>query len=526
MHLESILMVGDDRAWYHKLRSELRSTQYRLLRARNEQVARWLMERVRIGLIVTVLPAAEHGDAMDDAVGNEAPLPYPMAFTGSGAPRPALLIRRDVRVGGSDGSTMPEGSGNGEGRAADELDVLALAEAAAIPLLSILPSHGPQESSGLEAAIRQRADYILFSPYEQSELVQAIRTATLNGRSPERGSATAPPLEISLQDRTSNLDAGREQLARLLAGAVEQVWQARARVSWCESEIRALRQNHVRRELDTHSQTHGLPEVVHGVAHDFANLLEAAGAAATSLYGQPHSPQMYRQAMSGVMEQSQELIEALMELTSSGRQEWRTEPVELDSLVNRALLSALLPLRDPQIRVRVRMGGLEPVWAHHSLVYRALLNLIWNAVQAMPHGGMLSILGYVRGNRVVIEVGDTGVGIPRQDRDRVLQEPFTTKPGHRGMGLTMVRDLLEKCGGEITFTSRPGQGSLFSIALPVARRAGLRPAGESRPRTAEPVLSLESLREGKGQRARSPRGSPSGRQQTTKTPETPSVLQP
>ena len=52
--LEFILMVGQGRQWYHKLRSELRSSEYRLLRARNQRVASWLMERVKVGLVVVV----------------------------------------------------------------------------------------------------------------------------------------------------------------------------------------------------------------------------------------------------------------------------------------------------------------------------------------------------------------------------------------------------------------------------------------------------------------------------------------
>jgi len=57
----------------------------------------------------------------------------------------------------------------------------------------------------------------------------------------------------------------------------------------------------------------------------------------------------------------------------------------------------------------------------------------------------------VRGDRVVLEVGDTGVGIEGRNRGKVLQESFSTKKGHYGMGLTLVRDLIEKCGGEIAY---------------------------------------------------------------------------
>ena len=69
-----------------------------------------------------------------------------------------------------------------------------------------------------------------------------------------------------------------------------------------------------------------------------------------------------------------------------------------------------------------------------------------------------------------------------------MRESFTTKAGHRGHGLTLVRELVEKCGGEITFSSRPGRGSLFSIALPIAKqeRVGARETrGAAKPVAAE-----------------------------------------
>lgn len=473
MAAESILLVGDDRRWYHKLKSELRATPYRLLRARNERVAGWLTERVKIGCLVLVpewpILDAEQPDAAGWE-GRDAVLDSVASF---GQMAPTLVIRRETLretqgLQQDDANRQPTSAAGGAA-----VDPLALCAGQTIPVLHIVHGSGAYVERDFTEAIERGADYVLFAPYEQNELVQALRSVMLNGRAPRTESAAPPPLEIAMRDRMTSLPAGREQLARLLSGAVEQLVQARIRVGWCESEIRALRQAGVRREMEVQSRGEGLPEVVQGVAHDFANLLEAAGAAATGLHGQSLSPRMYRDAMRSVMEQSQELLETLTEITGPGRENWRTEPVELDGLVRRALESALLPLREPHIRVRVRMGGLEPVWGHRTLVHRAMVNLIWNAVQAMPYGGMLSVLGYVQGSRVVIEVGDTGVGIAAADQERILRGAFTTKPGHRGIGLTMVRELIEKCGGEITFSSQPNQGSLFSIALPVADRTAL-----------------------------------------------------
>lgn len=481
MQRESILLVGDQKEHYHKLRSELRGTCYRLLRARNLRVAKWLMERVKISLMVVAPDSAAPDAAVESAsrfvsTVSQRPGASAQSEADCAMARPMLLISRQEQAEPSwCGSLLDEPLGSAEESDAEtrnDTGVLLEAGAAGIPVLYIVPSYGmgfaPRPETELAAAINRGADYILFAPYEQADLIQAIRTAMLNG--PARGAQekSSRPIEIALRDRMCTLHASREQLSRLFIGAAEQLEHARTRVSWCESEIRGLRQARVRQELESQFQQEGLPEVVRGVAHDFTNLLEAAGTTATSLYGQSHSPAMYRRAMQAVMDQAQELIDCLQDLTRPASWAWRTEPVDLDEIVNGTLQAALVPLREPRIRVRVRMGGLEPVWAHRSLVYRALLNLIWNAVQAMPNGGLLSILGYVRGNRVVIEVGDTGEGIAAQDREKVLQESCTTKPGHRGMGLTLVRELIEKCGGEITFSSRPKRGSLFSIALPVA----------------------------------------------------------
>jgi signal transduction histidine kinase len=519
-------MVGQGRQWYHKLRSELRSSEYRLLRARNQRVASWLMERVKVGLVVVVPDGIEmSGEFAEESTLDYAPHEFD-ATTDSGIRRPTLLIRRDQQTGPAECGTVLQNSPDTDCWEGEQTEVLQRACTAWIPTLFIIPTHGPRPEKTLVEAVAQGADYVLFAPYDQNELLQAIRTAILNGRTPHGQEDESYPLDIHLQDRMSSLDASREQLARLFAGTVEQLAQARATVSWCESEIRALRQARVQQELVTQSQTHGLPEVVQGVAHDFANLLEAAGSAATALYAQPHSAAMYRDAMRGVMDQAQELIEALTELTATGRENWRTEPVELDGLVSKALLSALVPLRDPQIRVRVRIGGLEPVWAHRSLVYRALLNLIWNAVQAMPSGGMLSVLGYVRGNRVVLEVGDTGVGIAAKDRNRVLQQRFSTKPGHRGMGLTLVRELIEKCGGEITYTSRPQHGSLFSIALPVVKATGVGktlPAVERAQPVPVHVLTPDPTREPSSRLSKSGLPMPPNQEQPLRSPV---VLQP
>lgn len=89
----------------------------------------------------------------------------------------------------------------------------------------------------------------------------------------------------------------------------------------------------------------------------------------------------------------------------------------------------------------------------------------------MPSGGLLSIVGDVKDTRVVLEVSDTGRGIPEQDQEEIFHSHYTTKKGHAGLGLSLVRNWLTRMGGEVTVASPPGQGTTFALSFPAATAA-------------------------------------------------------
>ncbi len=98
---------------------------------------------------------------------------------------------------------------------------------------------------------------------------------------------------------------------------------------------------------------------------------------------------------------------------------------------------------------------------------RALLNLIRNAVEAMPRGGKLSLRAESQGQEVIMQVEDNGVGIPEEALDRIFEPFFTTKEVGTGLGLALVQQIIHDHGGQITCTSKVEQGTIFSITLPV-----------------------------------------------------------
>jgi PAS domain S-box-containing protein len=94
---------------------------------------------------------------------------------------------------------------------------------------------------------------------------------------------------------------------------------------------------------------------------------------------------------------------------------------------------------------------------------RILINLVTNAIQAMPDGGKLTINAFEKDNNVFITVEDTGIGIPERIKHKLFTPMLTTKAKGQGLGLAVVKRLVEAQGGAITFESQEGKGTTFTL---------------------------------------------------------------
>jgi signal transduction histidine kinase len=108
------------------------------------------------------------------------------------------------------------------------------------------------------------------------------------------------------------------------------------------------------------------------------------------------------------------------------------------------------------------------VRAYATDVREVLVNLIMNAVAAMPAGGIITINSFRDGDRAVISVTDTGQGIALEHHSAIFQPLTTTRSEGGGLGLSISRAIVEGYGGTLTVESAPGQGATFIIALPIA----------------------------------------------------------
>jgi len=164
---------------------------------------------------------------------------------------------------------------------------------------------------------------------------------------------------------------------------------------------------------------------------------------------------------------AQAIIKNLLEFSRESAAE--LERLDVNELLTRTLQLMQKYLQDNGVHVRTDLGPIPPCLANANAMRQIALNLITNAVQAMPEGGGLVLrTGTVAPNLIRIEVRDTGVGIPAEHLQDIFNPFYTTKaPGQgTGLGLSVVHSILRRYHGDIRVASEVGVGTTFTIDLP------------------------------------------------------------
>jgi signal transduction histidine kinase len=147
----------------------------------------------------------------------------------------------------------------------------------------------------------------------------------------------------------------------------------------------------------------------------------------------------------------------------------KLEPTQLANLLREVMDVARPQLELANVQVAQLLPiGIPEVFVDRALLKLAVLNLVLNAVDAMPNGGQLQLTLSRRGEMAEITVGDTGKGIPLENRQKVFQLFFTTRPGGSGIGLASTFRIVQLHNGSIDFTTEVGRGTTFRIELPLA----------------------------------------------------------
>ncbi len=210
-----------------------------------------------------------------------------------------------------------------------------------------------------------------------------------------------------------------------------------------------------------------------GIAHDFNNVLDTIAQAAAVMELRPDQPLDDRKAIlkmiNNAVNRGSEIINRLREYIRGGTGE--QVPVDVRRLMEEALdLTRPLWRKDNRIAVVTEFSPVAPVKANAADLRRVFTNLILNAIQAMPDGGRLTLRCDQQHDRVVGQVQDNGHGIPIAEQKNIFLPYYTTKPHGTGLGLSGAQKIVVAQNGNISFHSEPGQGTTFTVELPVMVR--------------------------------------------------------
>jgi signal transduction histidine kinase len=225
-------------------------------------------------------------------------------------------------------------------------------------------------------------------------------------------------------------------------------------------------------------------EMSAAVAHGLRNPLASLRAAAQLVQKRPESPAS-REQLSAIIDEVDRLDRRITHLLSFSRpapfhptREGVTQLVE-------GILPAFTQLLE-QRKVELRLdlpADLPDIRVDPVQLEQTLVEIVSNALDAMPDGGRLLIsgrrepMGSGVADGIVIEIADTGMGIPEQALPRIAEPFFTTRPEGTGLGLAIAKRYVEQNGGRLELASQPGKGTTVRVRLPAAEAGGLAAAG-------------------------------------------------
>lgn len=158
-------------------------------------------------------------------------------------------------------------------------------------------------------------------------------------------------------------------------------------------------------------------------------------------------------------------------------------------------------IEDAGVSLDIRLDkNLPPIPFDRRFMKQALLNLVKNAVAAMPDGGSLSLVTTYNGDELRIIVSDTGSGIAENKIGKIFEPYYTTKENGTGLGLTLSYKIVKEHGGDITVRSKQGSGSQFTVTLPVPQKERRMISTETEQASSKPKMidtrDLESVDHG------------------------------
>lgn len=217
-----------------------------------------------------------------------------------------------------------------------------------------------------------------------------------------------------------------------------------------------------------------------GVAHEIKNPLGSIGIhiqlLQKALKGAGACGEFDRERMEGYIDVVNEEVDRLNRIVVDFL--FAVRPIDvhledhsLNEVVHELLEFVKYELEEADIELSAELeAGIDNIELDVKYLKQALMNMVKNAIAAMPNGGVLRVTTAQRGDDVVLRISDTGIGISDEIMSKIFEPYFTTKDFGSGIGLTLVYKVIKEHNGEIAVVSQEGKGTTFTISFPVPQK--------------------------------------------------------
>ncbi len=361
------------------------------------------------------------------------------------------------------------------------VDLLHFIREAAPHVQVIMMTGEPTVETSTEAVRARAADY-LTKPVSKNAILRSVRHAVRVKDLEEQNRQYQKELERLVEDRTAELS----ETNRRLKESIETLTQTQQQVVQNE-------------------RLSALGQMASGISHDFNNVLMPILGFSDFLLthhdmlGDNADLPEYLETINAAARDAREIVRRL--------REFYAPPSDLETTVvnlNR-LIKHVLELSEPRWRSQAQAHG-RPIdvecdlpefpilEANESQLCEVFMNLVINAVDAMPEGGVLRFSGRSDTEWATIEVGDGGTGMTPETLIHCLEPFFTTKKEHgTGLGLSLCHGIIKRHGGEMEVRSEEGEGTTMTVRLPLSRPAQTQQAVDSPAKSARGADPLHVL---------------------------------
>lgn len=213
-----------------------------------------------------------------------------------------------------------------------------------------------------------------------------------------------------------------------------------------------------------------LGELSAGLAHEIRNPLGSLDGA-VEILRRPELPEQTRQEFAEMAGKEVFRLKGLLTnfLEFARPQAPRRTLIEPQLLLESVAQLAGETAKMARVTICIEPASMAAVSVDAEQIKQVLLNLVLNAVQAMPAGGAITLRSRSGNGSVLLEVADQGIGIPEETQERIFDPFFTTRAGGTGLGLSIAYQIINRHGGHISVRNNPVRGVTFTVVLPVSQ---------------------------------------------------------